>query len=273
MELPLLGAGDIAGTTDAFVRAIKKAWAESQRYAAEAAELDGALVFTNSLRPLVHMANCALDVKTPEDQPAAEVFEHVHAAFAEAGTKCHYLVPSDPVFDAAWAALLSGAGYERRETLVMAMRRLVPVENPRSDFQVLPARAVIPQYHRFRRALAAAEGNVSYADQLAAAFTDMLDDPRLDMVVARLDQEIIAAAGVYSLGETGILWDLATHPDRRREGIMRGLLHRVFELCARSQFKRLILDTTPENVGAIALYRSMGMEVATSFESYRLAGA
>lgn len=70
--------------------------------------------------------------------------------------------------------------------------------------------------------------------------------------------QIVSYAGmVFSLDE-GEITDIATHPDFRREGLARAVTEALFGFCAENGIKKIFLEVRESNIGAIALYTSLG---------------
>lgn len=72
------------------------------------------------------------------------------------------------------------------------------------------------------------------------------------------DGQVVSYAGmVFSLDE-GEITDIATHPDFRRAGLARAVTEALFGFCAEKGIKKIFLEVRESNVGAIALYTSLG---------------
>ncbi|MEM1505240.1 GNAT family N-acetyltransferase [Domibacillus sp. 8LH] len=65
-----------------------------------------------------------------------------------------------------------------------------------------------------------------------------------------------------------ILNDLFVHPDCRKEGIGKALMHTAFQFCEDEGAKFVTLQTARDNITAQTLYEKVGMQRDTKFYSY-----
>ena len=102
----------------------------------------------------------------------------------------------------------------------------------------------------------------------AASLEGELDNELADWLVADLDGTIAGYVGAQTVLDEADLMNLAVHPELRRHGVAKALLtslmHRLYDRGARS----LTLDARVGNVPAVALYRSLGFEVAGRRKNY-----
>lgn len=267
MELPILQSQPAHGP-DVVVRAITRTNAELTSNISTGEDLNCGRAFSNPDRLNVWDANCVHQVFIPDGSDASDVIAEVEQHYASLGRPCYKWFASDAEFPAPLADALTANGWERGQMQVMRMVRASIPDSAAKDLQVVPARAMMAAFHAFRHDEAAAEYGEEVADNLANCATEVLDDPRLDMLVARRNREVVGVAGVMAAGDIGILYDVQTHRDYRRQGIMTGILAHVLDVCARSQFKTIVLETGLDNAGAIRLYERIGMERLTTFDYY-----
>lgn len=269
VELPILTAGHGRGLTqDAVARAIKRARLDLFSTFSQRTETGGATVLTNPERGLVHDAHAIFDL-TAADDSAEAVLDEALGVFEMLGLKCAQVASAEHVATPAVERALANRGFRAREQVLMAMvKHTACEEQVPSGVQVVPARALIADYREFRNQSLSHHYGAEAGAQIAACMIDELDEPRLDVLVARSGGRITAAAGVWAAGETGILWDVATHPECLRRGYMRALMAHVVDLCQRSQYRSVVLDTDPDNVAAIGLYESIGFQRIGSMTEY-----
>ncbi|MBR2782107.1 MAG: ribosomal protein S18-alanine N-acetyltransferase [Oscillospiraceae bacterium] len=102
----------------------------------------------------------------------------------------------------------------------------------------------------------------------AASLEGELDNELADWLVADLDGTIAGYVGAQTVLDEADLMNLAVHPELRRHGVAKALLTslmlRLYDRGARS----LTLDARVGNVPAVALYRSLGFEVAGRRKNY-----
>jgi RimJ/RimL family protein N-acetyltransferase len=78
--------------------------------------------------------------------------------------------------------------------------------------------------------------------------------------------ELIGIAGLrreplVQVAHKGILWGVFLHPDKRRGGIARKLLHALFGYARNAGVTQIHLSVNVDNPRAGGLYQSMGFEV------------
>lgn len=95
----------------------------------------------------------------------------------------------------------------------------------------------------------------------------MLTIPGSDLLVARLDGEIVGFALVRSVLEESELLLIATHKAQQRRGYGKSLATAVIELAARNGAKMVFLEVREGNP-ALALYLSVGFVQVGRRESY-----
>lgn len=271
MELPVIEWNSHDRAPDRVVRAVKMAAAELALSYCNVVDISEARLFSCRERADIREANFAADVTVRNPAAMEKLLTRIGSHYRSHSLVCHRLIPAQAVPEQDDAtAVLARHGYAREPRLVMMMDRARWPASVRTDLQVLPARSAMRLYGAFQRAVHEVTYTTAVADGLAACAVDVLDDSRLDMFVARLNGRLVAAAGVMSLGQNGVLWDVSTHPDYRRQGIQKALLSYLLDHCARSQFVTLALETPPDNRPAIRMYESIGMTPLCTYDCYRL---
>jgi len=259
-------------SADVMIRAIKRSILEVNTTGCDVVEtLDHATAFVSARRPRVYDANFAGDVRLEGGTSAEQVWQEVTAFFAAHDSRCRVWHARDPVFPPDLAELLTARGGQRQTQVVLRLRDYRAPSKLRDDLQIVNARAVRSEYREFRFLQNSAKYGREVGEDLADFGLDALDEPRLDMMVARIpsiDSSVVAAAGLVALGEIGVLWDVETRDDMKRKGIMTTLLDRIMELARRSRFLHVLLDTPHDNEAAIALYESLGFETVGSFDHF-----
>jgi len=267
MELPILAESN-PESPDALVRAIKRATADLAETHSVRTDLEAATAFHDTDHPHIHDANFVCEIYLSKGVGTEKVYEEVAAHFQQCETTCYRWSPAGPVFPDDLLVLLEKDGYTSESMLVLDMKSAVKPAGIRDDLQIVPAQAVIEEYRSFRYETACRHYDEKIAAHLADCHVSHLDSTRLEMLVARLDRQPVAVAGVMTIGEIGILWDVATHPDHHRQGIQKTLMAHLLDLCARSQFKKVTVECRPDNAAALSLYQGMGMSVVAETVSY-----
>jgi [ribosomal protein S18]-alanine N-acetyltransferase len=97
----------------------------------------------------------------------------------------------------------------------------------------------------------------------AYAFEQELRGNRLARyVVARAGDRVVGFAGIWLMVDEAHVTTFGVHPDWRRQGIGRHLLLNLAELSVAIGARRMTLEVRASNLGAQALYRSFGFEIA-----------
>jgi len=267
MELPIISTPR-EQDPEVIVRAIKRANSDACALSSEQTELTGATAYHNRDLADIWDANGVYDLRVPEEAAPEAVFEEIRRHFDAVGATCYRCVPNDVTLDERLEALVLEAGCRRESVLVLRLEEAALSEAGRDDLQILSARDLRAGYRDFIRLLHRHEWSAESADRMARFQLNALDDPQLDMFLARRDGEVVASAGAYAAGEIGLIREVATHPAHRRRGVMRTLLSRVLEHGARSQFKSIALETDADNESAIAFYESFGFRRLIEFPVY-----
>jgi ribosomal protein S18 acetylase RimI-like enzyme len=272
MELPI-AKESYRPSTDALVRALRRADAILARTAAEETELDAAIAFVNAARPNVRMINYAADLRVPEEGNADKVIAEILAHFRERGATCHGLAPSATAWPASLADAARRAGYRPWTSRLYRLESYRPPAKRHAKLQIIPARAAYAEVHRLHERGAVTEWNAdaTLAKDLADTHVDFLDESRLDAFLGRIDQKPAGIVTVLTLGNVGVICDVHTHIDFRRQGVAATLMDHAIDHCQRAIFESVILETSDENKPACALYESLGFRLVTHFESYTLA--
>ena len=222
--------------------------------------------------PLVHMAHQMRDVKLPEGTSAAEAVAEVTELFATHHARCHTWCCVGGKNDPALQAAL-GDTYEAVGTELWSLVDPKAVHR-RADLTIIPGRssfAALGQLHH-DCALVEPWGSPEVAEQLGTVAQRVLDDPRVDCILALEGSSPVGSLHLTTAGELGLISSLDVHPDYRRRGIGMTLLERAIELAARSRLKYVTLFCKRENGGARALYRAAGFVQVASEETLRLKG-
>ncbi len=268
MELPIIDNSQTY-PAERIVRIIKQAASEITGAHSMETSLACGRAFTCPDRPNIYIANMLYDLNRPEDMTPAQVLSEIESLYQSQGVYCYSIIPALDDVDGDLSDALKDAGYITNEMLVMQMGAATVSADIRKDLQIVSARDVLPDFSKLIRDTFAHKWGCSAADDMAACHVDSLDNTSLDMLVARLDRIAVACAGIFSLAEFGVIWEVQTHPDYREQGIMKSLMSSVLDLAARCQCKAVILETELYNEPAIQLYESIGMKSLTTYKLYQ----
>jgi ribosomal protein S18 acetylase RimI-like enzyme len=210
-------------------------------------------------------ANCVLDARVPAGHNAESLWRNTHTHFRQRGSAMMKLVFSAGASDAERTPLVNvlqqnGWVEQRRNVLRLERSPGAAKDGP----SVLSARAVRRLYETFARTVAA-EINPQMADLAMLR----LDEPQFEVLVALQGGTVVARAGVLSLGDMGLIENVVVHPAHRRRGLARRLMHGAIDLCARSQFRHVLLGCDASNVAAQTLYASLGFAKLGEYAEWR----
>lgn len=268
MELPICKS-TYQQSFDALRRAIGRAVVVMARTVAEEFATQTATCFTNPNRPDVRIANFAADLSLSSNTCAREGMDEMMAHFASHGTPCHACHAADSEWPASWADELNQRGYQPQPRCVLLLERFTPPQEICSSVQVIPARAAYGELRMFydRMARQSFGADDRLADDLAATYIDYLDEPRLEMFLARIDRRPVAVAGVLSLGQTGVIRPVYCDPQYRGQGVAAILMNRVLESCQRALFEQVVIDQV-DKCSATSFYESLGFRSAGLYIRY-----
>jgi len=268
MELPISDTSyDLP--YEALVRAVRRVAVALGRTGSEEVELDGAMCLISQARPRVRALNFAEHLAVAEGETEDSLLDRIEAAFAAKGSSCHAWCT-----DGAWpdplAAALERRGLRRirRHVLCLDPGRVPPEAD--AGLQIIPVRAAYRDVRRFyvAKAVEAHAADEPLAEALAGAWIDRLDEPRLEMNLVRCDGEIAVVAGVFSLGEIGVISPAYCAPAYRGRGVAAAAMTSVLEHCRRAQFKHVVVDRG-DGCPAIRFYQRFGFSHVTSYDRYR----
>jgi ribosomal protein S18 acetylase RimI-like enzyme len=272
MELPI-AKESYRPSADTLVRAQKRADVILARTAAEETDLESAIAFANPVRPNVRMINFAAEVRVPQGQDADAAIAEIVTHFRQRGATCHGLSSSSTVWPAPLAEAARRAGYRPWISRLYRLESYRPPAKRHAKLQIIPARAAYAEVHRLHERGAVTEWNADakLAKDLADTHVDFLDESRLDAFLGRIDQKPAGIVTVLTLGNVGVICDVHTHIDFRRQGVAATLMDHAIDHCQRALFESVVLETRDDNEPACALYESLGFRLVTKFETYTLA--
>lgn len=268
MELPVINPSSPTNP-ETILRALKKSAAELGGQNSDPVALTGATAYLNPALPGIDDANLVYDLFLPADASASEIISEIEEHFAQHQLQCHRWVPAASTLEPELAEALSTRGINATPTLALTLTDSRRPPRLRQDLQIIPARALQQEYYLLQHDAHQHDWSNDSAENMASFKQMALDDPRLDLFLARVNKKVVAAAGIYALGEIGVLHEIVTHPEFRRQGVMQALLNYVLLHGARSQFKTMALETNPDNIPAIKLYQSFGFRKLVEYATYR----
>lgn len=95
-----------------------------------------------------------------------------------------------------------------------------------------------------------------------------INNPNCFYAVGIEDGEVVGYAGMTVIAGEANITNVATHPDRRREGIGNKLLSRLIDICKENNFLLITLEVRRSNIAAVALYESLGFETEGERKKY-----
>ncbi len=130
---------------------------------------------------------------------------------------------------------------------------------------IIPARASFRLTRQLFEEMAGRWGEPRIAD---AAILH-LDDPHWDALLAIENGVAVGYAGVLAVGDLGRIDQVFVAASSRRQGIGRTIVSRAMEVCARSQFRHVMLAVAPGNAPAQALYSQLGFRKIGQIVAYQ----
>jgi len=262
------------------VREIKRVQAILARTTAHETVLDGATAYTNPHRPGARLANTATDLQLPNNLAPNSLLDNIIHHYQQAGVNCYALSCAHLDWPPALADAAQNHGYTPSKLQVYHLAAYTPPEPPtprnpsNQDIQIIPGRAAYPQLRQVFLTQASDHDHATpeQASQTTDALIDQLDEPRLEMFIARRGGQPLGIAGVVSLGQIGVIHNLYTPPQHRGTGIATALLQHTIELCARATFEQVILEL-PDACPSTSFYQSFGFNPVVSYLKYDWLGS
>jgi ribosomal protein S18 acetylase RimI-like enzyme len=228
------------------------------RHLGEEVALDVGTGFFSRELSEFHLANRVLDAALPDGVLPAEAVAAVDAAFGEQGLTCRQWVLNPAAQHARTAPLaahLVAAGWRIEAADVYCLSGA-----PAGAVRQMPGVTIIPARASFRHARQLAEEMAASRGEPHAADAAMLhlDDPHWDALLAIRDGVAVGYVGVLAVGDVGRIEQVYVAMAQRRRGIGRAIMTRAMEVCARSQFRHVLLAVAQDNVAAQRLYTQLG---------------
>ena len=100
------------------------------------------------------------------------------------------------------------------------------------------------------------------------SFRNELDHPQGEFVVAQIGEQVIGYAGEWILADEARVTTIAVHPDHRRQGLGKELMHRLLERAVARGAVCSTLEVRAGNEAAIKLYEDLGYVTAGLRKNY-----
>jgi len=258
-------------TTESLIRAVKRAGAIlAQTVADETSLSSGATAFCTPGRPGVRFANLTTDLQVPESTCASAVLDELVAHYDSQGVACLALDGTQSTWPDALAQAARQHGFEPTQKWLYRLERHRVPQRRNDAVQIIPARAAYGQLPAFFRSMAhqGLGADPKLASDLAGAWIDQLDEPRLELFLGRLNGRLVGVAGVVGLGQTGVICPAYTDANHRRQGIAAALTNHTLDHCGRALMQQVILQRTAR-CPSVPFYESTGFKAIAPYVRYR----
>jgi ribosomal protein S18 acetylase RimI-like enzyme len=253
MRLDVLGS---TTTTDPqrVLALADQAYADYCAAGTTAEQIDLGLAVCSPQFDRVFDANRIFFARVPRGADAARLWDDAKRHYQERRTRLWRLMlarlapteETEPLID-----VIRKEGWREIRFDIMRLTHATPRDPSR--YRILSARAAMSLYEPFAREAAA-----TIQPQLADASLARLDDPLYDALVAIEDGRVVARAALMTSGEVGLIEQVHVLQDYRGRGIGRAVVEASIDLCARAQFKHVVLTVDQTNDVAKNLYASLG---------------
>ena len=264
MELPIAESRRVV-TADALVRAVRRAAGVLRRTITDEQPIVGGVTFSHADRLALPDCHMVSDLHVPANTTAAAVLAAIEAHESATGLPNHLFDTADGTWDPTLREGLLTRGATVEPRAVLRLTQLQPVAGVDADLQIIPARAAYRLMHELAAAVGIGHAGEANASDFAAMCVDLLDEPRLELLLARRNSRVVGCAGVLTLGDTGVIQLRFTHPDRPDAAVSPTLLHHLLEFCRRSQFEHVLADG-PQNSSALHELKAIGFTEAATCE-------
>lgn len=246
MDLPI-AQSSYQPTPATLVREACRARVVLSRTLAEETQLGIATAFQSPAYPRLTLANHAAELRLSDESSLEQTQAHwddLMGRFDQLGLPCLALTPNRPTMPPALASLALEQSYRPMRRRVLRAASYAASGQTIPHLQVIPARAAyseLPAVASAARDVLEPVGSAAEA-KMGSALKDCLDEPRLNLLLARLHGRPVGLAGVLVLGPAGVLWPpacLETVDDPRLPSV---LLEAVMDQCQRSMLERVLVD-------------------------------
>lgn len=259
MELPV-APQSYQPPADSLVRAVQRAHVILARTVTEEESLDGANVYACADRRDDRSVNFAAELNTPATGDAT-VVQSVLDRFAGANCDCHRMMCGAQQWPQDLADQLGVNGYDPSPRSVHMLSEYTPPQQLNTELQIIPARAAYGEMQRFY------QKRPELNESREQSVIDFLDESRLELFLGRLNRQPVAAVGVLTLGNIGVIYDPYTDPDYRGRGIGTTMMAHTLDHCRRAQFEQVIIELDPRNP-SLPFFESIGFKQAATFDVY-----
>jgi ribosomal protein S18 acetylase RimI-like enzyme len=108
-------------------------------------------------------------------------------------------------------------------------------------------------------------------NQLRQNVARNMQSPVYQYYIAALDHEPIGTLNVQTLGGDAYIYGFVVRPEQRGRGYGREILARTIADITAARAQPVFIEVETENDPAYGLYRSLGFEVTTTYDYYRVA--
>ena len=266
MDLPLARQPGQKTSLEGLIRAAKRADVILLRMVAEEKFLDGATAYISADRPQMKEANGAYDLRVPPDGEPSKIIDTLLAAFDEAGATCSSCDSSEAEWPAPLAETLTARGYTPRTCALAELAAYVPPSPTDDQLQIIPGRAAYQELAQIYAQREEGAGNPS-PQESAQARVDQVDDPRVDLFLARRDRKPVGLASLLTLGNIGVVLDLFTSPTCDDVAVLHTLAAHLIDHCMRAQFEQVITRFDPADARA-PFFSGLGFKVVGQYVRY-----
>ncbi len=241
----------------------------SQHYG-DSTTLDVGQAIGNASLADVPGANILLDASLPASVTPSNAMQILEQHFSSIVCRCRSIVPNpaaDPQTTLPLIDHLLDSGFTRQICDILYLKRLrMGNRVALPDVRVIPARASYA--HARQLAELAADDALASRQQVEATLLH-LDDPHWDAWMALRDGQVVGGAGVLAVGEAGLIENVFVPAAFRRQKIATLLMDRLFDICARAQFRHVLIGCPADHPLARGFFANLGFERVGHCETFQ----
>ncbi len=231
----------------------------------EQTALTAGVAFTCREYPTLHEGNQFREVVLPESGSLSAAYDEVAGFYQSRGLTCFGWVPAAGTPIEPLEAFLSTRGFTTRTNLCMVWNREVDLVGE-AGIRILPARPMRKALQELRMSDTAYDE--ATRRMLVESRNDRLDDPQYDQMVAMIGDEPAGTAVLLQAGEIGRIENVFIAEQFRRRGVGLALMAHLLAMAKRLALRITVLETTPDNEPAIALYHRCGFDPAGTYVEF-----
>lgn len=216
--------------------------------------LDYGIAFSNPTWAALPQAAQFREVLIPDPTQLSNAFESAEDYFHQQGLLCMRWAPAVDQPVGTLGEFLKARGFLARDLTVMRLAAWTEDSAGPPDLRVLPAR---PMRQAFAQTYLI-ECQDESAKTRSTAALEYLDEASMSLFVALQGDQPVGRAGLFEVGDLGLIVELYVSPAARRRGIGHALTTQLVQIARRSALRMVCAEVQTDNPAGLACLQSCG---------------